>query len=124
MLPLSTALCDYCCRDADERTVEAGYLRESERTVADAHRTDTTPSRAQLALGLGIAAVVANVVGMFISGDDDSNGWIWIVMGLLALAAVVVGLMDGRGKPAGLALIGTILGGLILLEFLLFVIFA
>lgn len=114
----------YCGRDADERTVEAGHLRESERTVTDAHRSDSAPSRAQLALGLGIAALVANVVGMFISGDDDSNGWIWIVMGLLALAAVVVGLMDGRGRPAGLALIGTILGGLILLEFLLFVIFA
>ena len=114
----------YCGRDADERTVGAGHLRESERTVTDAHRSDSAPSRAQLALGLGIAALVANVVGMFISGDDDSNGWIWIVMGLLALAAVVVGLMDGRGRPAGLALIGTILGGLILLEFLLFVIFA
>lgn len=92
--------------------------------MTDAKRTDTGPSRADLALGLGIAAIVANVVGIFISGDDDdSNGWIWIVMGLLALAAVVVGLMDGRGRPAGRALIGTILGGLILLEFLLFVIF-
>ena len=60
---------------------------------------------------------------MFISGDDDSNGWIWIAMGLLALAAVVVGLMAGRGRPAGRALIGTVLGGLILLEFLLYVIF-
>jgi uncharacterized membrane-anchored protein len=113
-----------CGRDADERSVEVGHLRETERTVTEANRTDTAPSRANLALGLGIAAVVANVVGMFISGDDDSNGWIWIVMGLLALAAVVVGLMDGRGKPAGRALVGTILGGLILLEFLLFVIFA
>jgi hypothetical protein len=28
-------------------------------------------------LGLGIAALVANVVGLFISGDDDSNGWLW-----------------------------------------------
>ena len=91
--------------------------------MTDAHRTETGPSRADLALGLGIAALVANVVGMFISGDDNSNGWIWIVMGLLALAAVVVGLMDGRGRPAGRALIGTVLGGLILLEFLLYVIF-
>ena len=92
--------------------------------MTDAHRTETGPLRADLALGLGIAALVANVVGMFIGGDDDdSNGWIWIVMGLLALAAVVVGLMDGRGRPAGRALIGTVLGGLILLEFLLYVIF-
>lgn len=93
-------------------------------TDATRTETDTAPSRANLALGLGIAAVVANVVGMFISGDDDSNGWIWIVMALLALAAVVVGLMHGRGKPGGRALVGTILGGLILLEWLLFVIFA
>ena len=57
--------------------------------MTDATRTDTAPSRANLALGLGIAPLVANVVGMFISGDDDANGWIWIVMGLLALAAVV-----------------------------------
>ena len=92
--------------------------------MTDAKRTDATPSRADLALGLGIAALVANVVGMFISGDDDSNGWIWIVMGLLALAAVVVGLMGGRGRLVGRALVGTILGVLILLEFLLFVIFA
>jgi hypothetical protein len=82
--------------------------------------SDAGPSRANLALGLGLAAVVANVVGMFISGDDDSNGWIWIVMGVLALAAVGVGLMDGRGKPTGRALAGTVLGGLILLEFVLF----
>ena len=88
--------------------------------MADAMRSDTEPSKANLALGLGLAALVANVIGMIISGDDDSNGWIWIVMGLLAVGAVVVGLMDGRGKPRGRALAGTIIGGLILLEFLLF----
>jgi hypothetical protein len=68
--------------------------------------------------------VIANVIGEIISGDDDSNGWIWIVMAVLALAAVVVGLMDRRGRPAGRALVGTILGGLILLEFVLFLIFS
>ena len=93
--------------------------------MADAVRNDTEPSKANLALGLGLGALVANVLGGFISGDDDdSNGWIWIVMGLLALGAVVVGLMDGRGKPRGRALVGTVLGGLILLEFLLFLIFS
>ena len=91
--------------------------------MADAVRNDTEPSKANLALGLGLGALVANVLGGFISGDDDdSNGWIWIVMGLLALGAVVVGLMDGRGKPRGRALVGTVLGGLILLEFVLFLI--
>jgi hypothetical protein len=93
--------------------------------MADAMHTDAGPSRANLVLGLGVAALVANVLGMFITGDDgDSNGWIWIVMGVLALAAVVVGLMEGRGKPTGRTLVGTVLGGLILLEFLLFVIFS
>ena len=93
--------------------------------MADAVRNDTEPSKANLALGLGLGALVANVLGGFISGDDDdSNGWIWIVMGLLALGAVVVGLMDGRGKPRGRALVGTVLGGLILLEFVLFLIFS
>jgi hypothetical protein len=88
-------------------------------------RSDTEPSKANLALGLGLGALVANVLGMFITGDDgDSNSWIWIVMGLLALGAVVVGLMDGRGKPRGRALVGTVIGALIVLEFLLFLIFS
>ena len=73
----------------------------------------------------GLGALVANVLGMFITGDDgDSNSWIWIVMALLALGAVVVGLMDGRGKPRGRALVGTVIGALIVLEFLLFLIFS
>jgi hypothetical protein len=88
-------------------------------------RSDTEPSKANLALGLGLGALVANVLGMFITGDDgDSNSWIWIVMALLALGAVVVGLMDGRGKPRGRALVGTVIGALIVLEFLLFLIFS
>lgn len=93
--------------------------------MADAMRSDTEPSKANLALGLGLGALVANVLGMFITGDDgDSNSWIWIVMALLALGAVVVGLMDGRGKPRGRALVGTVIGALIVLEFLLFLIFS
>lgn len=88
-------------------------------------RSDAEPSKANLALGLGLGALVANVLGMFITGDDgDSNSWIWIVMALLALGAVVVGLMDGRGKPRGRALVGTVIGALIVLEFLLFLIFS
>jgi hypothetical protein len=88
-------------------------------------RSDTEPSKANLALGLGLGALVANVLGMFITGDDgDSNSWIWIVMALLALGAVVVGLMDGRGKPRGRAHVGTVIGALIVLEFLLFLIFS
>lgn len=87
--------------------------------MVDAAGSREAPSKANLALGLGIGAVLANVLGAFIAADD-SNGWIWMVMGALALAAVVVGLMDGRGKPVGKALIGTVLGALILVEFTLF----
>lgn len=88
--------------------------------MVDATGSTAAPSKAKIALGLGIAAVVANVLGVFIAGENDENGWIWIVMGLLALAAVVIGLMDGRGKPVGRALIGMVLGAVVLIEFLLF----
>lgn len=77
-------------------------------------------SRGNLALGLGVGAVLAMIVGMFIAGEDDENVWIWFVMAALGLGAVVVGLMAGRGKPVGRALIGTILGGLLFIWFLLF----
>lgn len=88
--------------------------------MVDAAGGSAGPSKANLSLGLGIGALVANVLGAFIASENDENGWIWIVMGVLALGALVVGLMDGRGKPAGRALIGTVLGALIVLEFLLY----
>ena len=88
--------------------------------MVDATGSTTAPSKAKIALGLGVAAVVANVIGFFIAGDNDENGWIWFVMAALALGAVIVGLMDGRGKPVGRALVGTVLGALVLIEFLLF----
>lgn len=88
--------------------------------MVDAAGSREAPSKANLALGLGIGALLANIVGLFIEGENNSNGWIWFVMGALALAAVVVGLMDGRGKPVGRALIGTVIGALILVEFILF----
>jgi hypothetical protein len=77
-------------------------------------------SKGNLSLGLGVGAVLAFIAGIFIAGENDENGWIWFVMAALALGAVVVGLMAGRGKPVGRALIGTILGGLLVVLFLLF----
>lgn len=88
--------------------------------MVDATSSTAGPSKGNIALGLGVAAIVANVLGFFIAGENDENGWIWMVMGALALGAVIVGLMDGRGKPAGRALIGTVLGAVVLIEFLLF----
>ena len=88
--------------------------------MVDATSGTARTSKGNIALGLGVAAIVANVLGFFIAGENDENGWIWIVMGALALGAVIVGLMDGRGKPAGRALIGTVLGAVVLIEFVLF----
>jgi hypothetical protein len=88
--------------------------------MVDATSSTAGTSKGNVALGLGVAAIVANVLGFFIAGENDENGWIWMVMGALALGAVIVGLMDGRGKPAGRALIGTVLGAVVLIEFLLF----
>lgn len=88
--------------------------------MVDAAGGAAAPSKANIALGLGVGALVMNVVGFFFAGENDENGWIWLVMGALALGAVIVGLMDGRGKPVGRALIGTVLGALIVVEFLLF----
>lgn len=77
-------------------------------------------SRSNLALGLGVGSVVAMLVGMVIANENDENVWIWFVMAALGLGALVAGLMAGRGKPVGRALIGTVLGALTLLLFLLF----
>jgi hypothetical protein len=88
--------------------------------MVDAAGGSTAPSKANLSLGLGVAAVVAMLIGMVISGDDDSNGWIWIVMAALGAGGLVTGLMDGRGKPVGRALIGVVLSALVLVLFLLY----
>ncbi len=88
----------------------------------DANPATTSTSRENLALGLGLAAVVTWVIALIIAGDDDENGWIWLVMAGLGLAAVVAGLRAGPGRPRGRALIGAILGGILVLLFLGFVI--
>jgi hypothetical protein len=88
--------------------------------MVDATGSSGAPSKANISLGLGVAAVVAMLIGMVISGDDDSNGWIWFVMAALAAGGLIAGLMDGRGKPVGRALIGVVLSALILVLFLLF----
>lgn len=88
--------------------------------MVDAAGGGAAPSKANLALGLGVGAVVAMLIGMVISGDNDANGWIWIVMAALGAGWLVVGLMDGRGKPVGRALIGVVLSAFVVVLFLLF----
>ena len=87
--------------------------------MVDATGGGAAPSKANLALGLGAGAVVAMLIGIVIS-SDNSNDWIWFVMAALGLGGLVTGLMDGRGKPVGRALIGVLLSALVLVLFLLF----
>ena len=83
----------------------------------------TTMSRANLALGLGLAALVTWFIAIAITGENgDDNGWIWVVMAALGLAALVTGLRAGPGRPTGRALIGAAIGGVLVLLFLGFVI--
>lgn len=89
----------------------------------DASPAAPTTSRANLALGLGLAALVTWFIAVVITGDNgDENGWIWLVMAALGLAAVVTGLRAGPGRPTGRALIGAAIGGVLVLIFLGFVI--
>ncbi len=90
--------------------------------MPDASPAAPTTSRANLALGLGLAALVTWFVAIAIAGENDENGWIWVVMAVLGLAALVTGLRAAPGRPTGRALIGAAIGGLLVLLFLGFVI--
>jgi len=84
--------------------------------------TKSTP-QANLALGLGIAAIATWIIAVIISGESgDENDWIWVVMAVIALAALVTGLRASPGRPRGRALVGAVIGGLLVLLFLGFVI--
>lgn len=88
--------------------------------MAETVDSGTDVSKANLVLGLGVGAVAAQVIAMVANGDGDEYGWMWFVMAAIGLAAVVLGLQSTGGKPKGKALIGTVLGGLIVLLFLAF----
>jgi len=89
----------------------------------DASPATTTTSQANLALGLGLAAIVTWIIAVIASGESgDENGWLWVVMAVFALAALVTGLRANPGRPRGRALIGAVIGGLLVLLFLGFVI--
>jgi FtsH-binding integral membrane protein len=88
----------------------------------DTSATPTTTSRGNLALGLGLAALVTWVIAVIVAGDNDEHGWLWVVMAALGLGALVAGLSANPGRPHGRALVGTVIGGLLVLLFLGFVI--
>ena len=77
------------------------------------------PSRANLAAGLAIAAVVVWAVLIAV----DADGPIWIVEGVLALAAAAAGWRAGGGAmPRGRPLAALIVGGVLFLLFVAFTI--
>jgi drug/metabolite transporter (DMT)-like permease len=90
---------------------------------SDADSITTSPSsRENLALGLGLAALASWVIAMIFAGENDDNGWLWVVMAALGLGALATGLTAGSGRPRGRALVGAVIGGLLVLLFLGFVI--
>ena len=77
------------------------------------------PSRANTAAALAVAAVVAWVV--LIAADAD--GPVWIIVGVLALAAAVTGWRAGAGGvPGGRALAALIVGAVLFVVFVVFTI--
>ena len=91
--------------------------------MAEDRTADVAASRGRLgdlAFGLGLVALVAQIVAMIVNAEGDEYGWMWVVMFAFALGALVTGLLSGRGRPRGRALFGTVVGGLLVLLFLLF----
>ena len=80
--------------------------------------TPRSTSRENLALGLGLAALASWVIAVIVAGDNDENGWLWVLMAGLGLGALVAGLSANPGLPRGRALIGAVIGGLLVLLFL------
>jgi len=74
---------------------------------------------ANLAAGLAVAAVAVWAVLIAV----DADGPIWIVQGVLALAAAVTGWRAGHGSlPSGRALAALVVGGLLFVMFVVFTI--
>lgn len=79
----------------------------------------TEPSQANLAVALAAAAVVV----MIVLNAADADGPIWIIEGVLALAAAVTGWRAGGGRmPAGRALAALIVGTVLFVVFVVFTI--
>ncbi len=89
--------------------------------MTDRVNMNATTPRANLSLGLGIAAIAAQIIAMVANGDGDKYVWMWFVMAALALGALVTGFTArvDRRIP-GRAMIGMVIGALLVLLFLLF----
>ena len=73
-----------------------------------------TESKANLAVGLALLGLVLYIVAMIVAQEED-NGWLWPVAGLIGGAGAVMGWMAGKPRPRGKALAAVIVGGLVFL---------
>jgi len=80
-------------------------------------QTGTSPSRANLSLGLGIATIAGFILAIVVVGSDDEPGWVWLISPVLGLGALAAGLTarEGGRFPAR-AVIGMVLGALAILN--------
>ena len=77
----------------------------------------TTPSRANLSLGLGIAAIAGFVLAIVATDSDGEPGWLWMISPVIGLGALAVGFTAREGGRFPVrAIIGMVIGALALLN--------
>jgi hypothetical protein len=76
-------------------------------------QTGTSPSRANLSLGLGIAAIAGFILAIVVTGSDEKPEWLWLISPVIGLGALAAGLTarEGGRCPAR-AVIGMVIGAL------------
>jgi peptidoglycan/LPS O-acetylase OafA/YrhL len=80
-------------------------------------QTGTTPSRANLSLGLGIAAIAGFILAIVATGGDDEPAWLWLISPLFGLGALAAGLTAREsGRFPARAVIGMVIGALALVN--------
>lgn len=80
---------------------------------------ERSASRANVALGIALLAVLLYAVSVAVAGDDDTEyGWLWPVTGVTGAVAAVAGWRAGAPRPRGKALVATVLGGLVFIVIL------
>ena len=80
-------------------------------------QTGTTPSRANLSLGLGIATITGFILAVVVIGSDDEPGWLWLISPVIGLGALVAGFTAREGgRFPGRAVIGMVIGALAILN--------
>ncbi len=83
--------------------------------------TTGSASRANLALGVSVVAVVLWVVAMIVAQEE--NGWLWPSSGLVGGAGAVLGWTAGTPRR-GKAMAAIVLGGLVFAMILGWIIWA